>query len=122
MRLEAKKEKNRLANLNIKKEGNLRAQYKTQTDDEIEVRRVAKTYIREYQDKVNALMDRVFIVQIELEIQEEELNKLKWQYQKADEELSELLQKFEEWKDHINRFNVQINMKITELEIEQKEL
>ena len=67
-------------------------------------------------------MDRVFIVQIELEIQEEELNKLKWQYQKADEELSELLQKFEEWKDHINRFNVQINMKITELEIEQKEL
>ena len=90
MRLEAKKEKNRLANLNIKEEGNLKAQYKTQTDDEIEVRRVAKTYIREYQDKVNALMDRVFIVQIELEIQEEELKKLKWQYQKADEELSEL--------------------------------
>lgn len=78
--------------------------------------------MREYQDKVNALIDRVFIVQIELEIQEEELKKLKRQYQKADEELSELRQKFEEWKDHISRFNVQINMKITELEIEQKEL
>jgi chromosome segregation ATPase len=50
------------------------------------------------------------------------LKKLKKQYQEVNRELSELRQKFKEWQNHINRLDVQMNTKITKLEIEREEL
>lgn len=62
------------------------------------------------------------MVQSELEIQEEELKNLKGQYIGVEEELVELKQKFREWQDYISEFDVQMNIKIVELDMEQDEL
>lgn len=69
-----------LANHNIEEERSLRVEYKSQDDDEREARRAAKSDMKEYQDIAKAMREQVFIVQSELEIQEEELKKLKEQY------------------------------------------
>lgn len=47
-RLEIEKEENMLANHNIEEERSLRVQYKSQDDDEREVRKAAKSDMREY--------------------------------------------------------------------------
>lgn len=49
------------------------------------------------------------------------MKKLKEQYLKVKGELNELRQKLEKWQDHISRFDVQMNTKIVELNIEQEE-
>jgi len=87
MRLETEKEKNRLVNLSIEEERSLRAQYKTQADDEREARKVAESNMREYQNRANALRDQVSIVQSKLEFQKKELKKLKEQNLKSKKEL-----------------------------------
>jgi len=66
IRLETKK-KNRLTTFNIKEERSLRAQYKAQDNDEKDARRAFESNIREYQNRKNALRDKVSIVQSKLE-------------------------------------------------------
>jgi len=77
--------------------------------------------MRDYKNGANTLREWVTIVQFKLEIREEELKKLKEQYLKVKGELNELRQKLEKWQDHISRFDVQMNTKIVELDIEQEE-
>ena len=74
-----------MANLNIEEKGGLRAQYKTQADNEREVRKVVKAKIGDYQDRMNALREWVTMVQFELEFWEEELKKLRGQYLEVEE-------------------------------------
>jgi chromosome segregation ATPase len=54
------------------------------------------------------LRDRVSTIQSELEFHEEKVKKMKEQ--------------FKEWKKYIDSFNVQLNKKIDEIDIEKKEL
>jgi phage shock protein A len=90
------------------KKKNLRAQYIVQTDDKREVRRAVESYMREYLSKANDLRDRVFTIQSELEFWEEEVKKMKEQ--------------FEEWHENINSFDIQLNTKIVILDIEKEGL
>jgi len=91
MRLEVEKKNNILAHLTIE-EKNLRAE----------------SYMREYLSKANDLRDRVFTIQSELEFWEEEVKKMKEQ--------------FEEWHENINSFDIQLNTKIVILDIEKEGL
>jgi chromosome segregation ATPase len=54
------------------------------------------------------LRDRVSTIQSELEFHEEKVKKMKEQ--------------FKEWKKYIDSFNVQLNKKIDEIDIEKNEL
>lgn len=64
--------------------------------------------MREYQNRANTSIDRVFTIQYELEFYVEKVKTMKEQ--------------FEEWQDHIGSFDVQLNTKIDELDIEREEL
>lgn len=79
-----------------------------QANIEREARNADESDIGEYQNKAIALRDRVSTIQSELEFHEEKVKKMKEQ--------------FKEWKKYIDSFNVQLNKKIDEIDIEKKEL
>lgn len=107
-RLEVEREKNRLANLTIEEGKSLRAQYKVQANNKREARKADESDMGEYQNKANALRDQVSTIQSKLEFHEEKVKKMKKQ--------------FEEWPKYIDSFDVQLNIKIVELDIKKKEL
>ena len=76
LKWEAKREKNRLVDLTIEEENNLRTRYQVQADDEREARRIAESDMKEYLDKINDMRNRVSMIQAELESQEQEAKKM----------------------------------------------
>jgi FtsZ-binding cell division protein ZapB len=64
--------------------------------------------MKEYLDKINAIRNRVYVIQAELESREEEAKKMQEQ--------------FEEWQDYISSLDVQLITKVAELDIEKEEL
>jgi chromosome segregation ATPase len=108
LKWEAKKEKNRLAELTIEEERSLRTRYQVQADDEREAKRIAESDMKEYLDRINGMRNRVSVIQAELESREEEAKKIQ--------------ERFEEWQDYISSLDVQLNTKVVELDIEKEEL
>jgi hypothetical protein len=62
LKWEAKKEKNRLAELTIEEERSLRTRYQVQADDEREAKRIAELDIKEYLDRINGIRNRVSVI------------------------------------------------------------
>ena len=108
LKWEAEKEKSRITDLAIEEEKRLRTRYQMQAEDEREARRLAESDMKEYLDKMNAMRNRVSLIQAELESREEEAKKMQEQ--------------FEEWQGHISNLDVQLNTKVAELDIEKEEL
>ena len=62
------------------------------------------------------------VLQSKLEIQQKELRELRGQYLEMEEELIRSKQEYQRCQDYIDIFEVQINSKIVELDIEREEL
>jgi len=78
--------------------------------------------MRDYQKRAESSKGRIMALQSKLEIREEELRKLRSHYFEMEEEWNKIKQECQECQDYMDNFTVQINSKITELDIEREEL
>jgi hypothetical protein len=91
-KLEAEKEKNRLAHIDIEEEGRLRSQYMVQSEEERNMRIAAESNMRDYQKRAESSKGWITALQPELEIREKESRKWRSHYFEMEEELNKIQQ------------------------------
>jgi chromosome segregation ATPase len=95
-KVKVKKEKNRPAQLDIKEERRIRAQYMMQLEEERSARKAAESDMRDYQKRAESSKGKMMALQFEIEIREEKLRELRSHYFEMEEELSKAKQEHQE--------------------------
>ena len=85
----------------LEEEKELKAQYRIQTENELEARRIAESDMKRYLTMANGLRDRVSILQAELEAREEELKIVQEQRN--------------EWQEDTTKIEAQLNSETARL-------
>lgn len=114
--------KNQLAKIDVKEERIIQSQYVAQSKKKKSARKATESDIKDNKKKAESLREKLMVLQSKLEIQQKELRELRGQYLEMEEELIRSKQEYQRCQDYIDIFEVQINSKIVELDIEREEL